>query len=493
MNHGIRESDTQQVSGANEPSPIERYQATQTAFEALMASDFPHFDVQEYASEKAAAEGVDQEKLSSRIWAEVRAVPTHLDINSDGKMGLDDAEEAARRAARGLGRAWTTVTAIPTEDVSGVAESAGSAVLGVGRKVASVDYASAAGRLAHRIADTTHKANPDSFRTSRHTLAKIGKTAIGVQGLQNRSAAAKTKQICEEYAAAAEELTDARRVELNVQIEEFGAIRLSALHDTLGRFLQILAALNQHNRVKEYELLSGLGIETKTVDAMGKLDMTVSQSLSATAVTGVLGAAAVMGTPVLVTSSVAALASASTGTAISTLSGAAASNAVMAWLGGGAVAAGGGGMAAGTIVLAGITAGTSAGVALLSAGIIISVHYSRKLTETKAFEQETALAVAGLEKAWVVMDGISRRVEELSNVTGELKTRLIPRLNRLESLVPTFDPSDRSHAAAFNQCGLLIKTMVELAQTPLLDDEGNLSEESLTITAHVKAVLNTEV
>ena len=42
---------------------------------------------------------------------------------------------------------------------------------------------------------------------------------------------------------------------------------------------------------------------------------------------------------------------ASTGTLISTLSGAAASNATLAWLGGGSLAAGGGGIAAGTMVL----------------------------------------------------------------------------------------------------------------------------------------------
>lgn len=43
---------------------------------------------------------------------------------------------------------------------------------------------------------------------------------------------------------------------------------------------------------------------------------------------------------------------ASTGTAISALSGAAATNAALAWLGGGALAAGGGGMAAGQALLA---------------------------------------------------------------------------------------------------------------------------------------------
>ena len=57
---------------------------------------------------------------------------------------------------------------------------------------------------------------------------------------------------------------------------------------------------------------------------------------------------------------------ASTGTAISTLSGAAASNAALAWLGGGALAAGGGGTAAGgaLLALAGPIGWTVAGASL---------------------------------------------------------------------------------------------------------------------------------
>ena len=62
---------------------------------------------------------------------------------------------------------------------------------------------------------------------------------------------------------------------------------------------------------------------------------------------------------------------ASTGTAISALSGAAATNAALAWLGGGALAAGGGGMAAGNafLALAGPIGWAIAGVALLTSGI----------------------------------------------------------------------------------------------------------------------------
>ena len=52
-----------------------------------------------------------------------------------------------------------------------------------------------------------------------------------------------------------------------------------------------------------------------------------------------------------------ALGTASTGAAIGGLTGVAATNATLAWLGGGALAAGGGGMALGSMVLGGIIAG----------------------------------------------------------------------------------------------------------------------------------------
>ena len=63
---------------------------------------------------------------------------------------------------------------------------------------------------------------------------------------------------------------------------------------------------------------------------------------------------------------------ASTGTAISALSGAAATNAALAWLGGGALAAGGGGIAAGNVflALAGPVGIAIAGVAILSGGLL---------------------------------------------------------------------------------------------------------------------------
>ncbi len=80
---------------------------------------------------------------------------------------------------------------------------------------------------------------------------------------------------------------------------------------------------------------------------------------------------------------------ASTGTAISTLSGAVATKAALAWLGGGALAAGGGGIAAGNalLALAGPIGWGIAGVTLLSSIVVFSAK-KLKLEKEKKEEVE---------------------------------------------------------------------------------------------------------
>lgn len=86
---------------------------------------------------------------------------------------------------------------------------------------------------------------------------------------------------------------------------------------------------------------------------------------------------------------------ASTGTAISALSGAAATNAALAWLGGGALAAGGGGMAAGNalLALAGPVGWGIAGATLLSSVVLFSVNKmqldKKKKEEIEAVKKNT--------------------------------------------------------------------------------------------------------
>lgn len=103
------------------------------------------------------------------------------------------------------------------------------------------------------------------------------------------------------------------------------------------------------------------------------------------------------------TAAVMALGTASTGTAISALSGAAATNATLAALGGGSLVTGGGGIALGTTILGAATLG----VALLVGGVIFSCTSSK--LSGKA------------DKAWDQMLSNEQQINNLCNYLSDLQ------------------------------------------------------------------------
>ena len=151
---------------------------------------------------------------------------------------------------------------------------------------------------------------------------------------------------------------------------------------------------------------------------------------------------------------------ASTGTAISTLSGAAATNAALAWLGGGAVAAGGGGTAAGTALLAmaGPIGWTIAGATLLSS-ILLFAKKRTKLNKEKNEEieavkknteavKETDVKITELvSETKRIMEGVKASYtdslvafgRDYQEFTEEQKTRLGSLVNNTKALSAMFN------------------------------------------------------
>lgn len=103
------------------------------------------------------------------------------------------------------------------------------------------------------------------------------------------------------------------------------------------------------------------------------------------------GAAVGALTSVTAMSLVSTFATASTGTAISTLSGAAATNATLAWFGGGAIAAGGGGTALGATILSGGTA-----IVVIAAGA--GIMYLFQLDDEKTERERVAYLVQSIQE-----------------------------------------------------------------------------------------------
>ena len=466
-----------------EADPTQRYKAAKARYEHLLHDDFPGFDPEEVLNqihnEESNSADADSDE-TSKPW--ISWLNDAMDLNHDGSLGIEDVAQIP-----------DALVQASTWGIKTVGDAASRVVDLAKSTAASFD----ASEAKAAVDDKLHEATESLKQVDIHGIAAgalhIGQTATGVQGLHDRHEAKEVMDICHDYYDAAQAITEERRQQLNFAITDFGDYRIRSLHATLGRFLQYLDELQQRNALKEYEILAGASIDTQTLEEMKSLNMAASEVLKTTVSTGVLGVAAAFGAPALVQGTVTALAAASTGTAISELSGAAATNATLAWLGGGSLAAGGGGVAAGTVVLAAITVSATTAVALLSAGTFVSAHFSKKLSEAKEYEKNVGITVANLEKAWTIMDGVSRRVSELREVTEELRWRTASQLDELERLIPEFDFNDQRCVSVFNSCGRCVKTMAELSQTPLFDQDGNLSDESLTITSRVRKVLNTEV
>lgn len=133
----------------------------------------------------------------------------------------------------------------------------------------------------------------------------------------------------------------------------------------------------------------------------------ILRSLAESAAGAVAGAGAGAGTAAGLFATVSAMATASTGTAIASLSGAAASSATLAWLGGGSLAAGGMGVAGGTAVLTGIVALP----ALLAVGGVL-IWRGRKLRKEAEAEVEKLDAA---QQALEDIDEALPRAEQWAN------------------------------------------------------------------------------
>lgn len=326
---------------------------------------------------------------------------------------------------------------------------------------------------------------PDILQDAGNGAIKIGKTISGVQAYQDAKAAKIEKQEADEIKAFVETENERRRQESNEILENFGRIRLEALHDTVGKFLLYLDLINKKAKLKEYDLMTSIDITHEKVKELETVNMNASTALRTLSVSGGSALAVVMGVPAMVTQ----FAAASTGTAIASLHGAAATNAVFAWLGGGSIASGGLGVAGGMAVLGAMTGL----VALASAGVVATAYYSKKHTEATQYLADVKELKAKMELGWTVLEGVNKRAIELQDLTLQLKDRCMLYLDKMTDIMIGFDPKNEEHVKIFQQTAIVIKSMSELAQVPIMDDDGNVSEISGIAKGKILNVLNNQL
>lgn len=263
------------------------------------------------------------------------------------------------------------------------------------------------------------------------------------------------------------------REECGISLQKLGEEKLYVLNNSIKKFVDLFSQLKNVDFTNSIGLeeLKKFHIDKKEFDELEEMSM-FALSVGEGVVAGALAAFGAY-------SAAGVFATASTGTAIASLSGAAATNATLAFFGGGAISAGGLGMAGGAAVLGGIVAGP----ALLVMGIITGAKSGKDLENAKANAEKANEICEQLEKGSLQCIAIRRRTYMFYNLLAHLDCFLTPLCFEMEKIIEEegtdyslLSCESKKNIACAASVAVTIKAILD---TPILTEEGNLTDESL--------------
>lgn len=279
-------------------------------------------------------------------------------------------------------------------------------------------------------------------------------------------------------------LEDAR-ASCTQDLEALGKLKLEIWDRQLGRFvclfeelrnvdLQGAAGMDELGAGVEARLAEMQDVTRRVAEAVGGGAIAVSSG-------ALIGVASYGGATMLAT--------ASTGTAISMLSGVAATNATLAWFGGGSLAAGGMGVAGGAAVLGGIVAAP-----VLAVGFtVLAVKARKNLAQAKSNVALHQLEAKQMRAATAIVEGIAKVAAQFREMLTRLDDYASEVLNDFEDLLDRrgsdyaeYTESERRivHRAVVFAEGLKI-----LLEAPLLDESGALAKGYPKALEHGRGML----
>jgi hypothetical protein len=275
------------------------------------------------------------------------------------------------------------------------------------------------------------------------------------------------------YDKAKEKLVDIRE-ETNKSLESLGSIKLTLYEKGLIPFVQEFQKIkNIDFNDPDLNTDPNLIIQKSEMKDVADISLKMADILSSGAAALTSGALAGFGA----FGGAGLLATASTGTAIASLSGVAATNATLAWFGGGALAAGGLGMAGGMAVLGGIVAAP----VLLVGGLIMSSKAETAMHDAYANLEKANVAAESMETARTAARAILKRAEEIDEVLQEFQSPFFDAVEDLKVVVAedidfrNYSKQDKQkvhHSAAF------AKAVKNILEVPVFDESGIVTVES---------------
>lgn len=272
------------------------------------------------------------------------------------------------------------------------------------------------------------------------------------------------------------EYLNAQRLACGNSLTQLGTEKMSVLNGTISDFLNVFTQIKNVD-FKETEGLDELHRlhidEQEFVELRSMANFAGSVAGGAVAGTagGALAAFGAYG-------AAQALAFASTGTAISALSGAAATNATLAFFGGGSLAAGGLGMAGGTMVLGGLVAGP----ALLVMGLVAGKAAKKELEKAYTNRAEAVQIEAQFSTASLQCETIRRRTYVFYNLLARLDSYFMPLIYKMSDIVESEGDDYTRYSTGSKKviasCASVAVSIKSVLDTPLLTDDGLLTDAS---------------
>lgn len=299
--------------------------------------------------------------------------------------------------------------------------------------------------------------------------------------------AKKINKSANELVQESTEYLNAQRLACGNSLSHLGAEKVSVLNGTISDFLDVFTQIKNvdFRETEGLNELNRLHIDEKKFVELRTM-VNFAGSVAGGAVAGTAGGAlAAFGAY----GAAQALAVASTGTAISALSGAAATNATLAFFGGGSLATGGLGMAGGTIVLGGLVAGP----ALLIMGLVAGKVAQKGLEKAYTNRAEAMQIAAQLDTASLQCETIRRRTYVFYNLLARLDSYFMPLIYKMSDIVKTegydyslYSTDSRKIIASCASVAVSIKSVLD---TPLLTDDGLLTDESEGTATNIEEFL----
>ncbi len=175
---------------------------------------------------------------------------------------------------------------------------------------------------------------------------------------------------------------------------------------------------------------------------------------------------------------------ASTGVAISALSGAAAKNATLAWFGGGAIKAGGLGMAGGKLLLGGIVVAP----VLAVAGFVMEAKSKEKLANAKMVYAEAEESAEKINTMTSYLKGIYDVSSDYGDFIKRFGKKFQPFINELQKIRNgkavdengkiDFNSLSEAEQKTLHLSWLMAQIYYQLLSAPILTQDGDISEEA---------------